>query len=268
MCNRIWSFAGIIAHAIVFKEKVFILDFGIYLDLFPHIKLEKNVHFVKSKLKRYLLYLLAYTFKRLKLIKSYKSDNRTKGLAFINGWHFRHDYMNLERVHNKIHELFLPQSSVVAQCITLFNKERKDTDIIIGIHLRRGDYINWRNGIHYYDDVVIRKYLLQIQSLFKNKAIKFFFASNEKIDLTNYMDFKCFFSDNTSSVADLFSLSLCDYIIGPPSSFSQWASFYGGKPIHILGTSDEILNLNDFEVIKAANTFRSGRKWEHINYVI
>jgi hypothetical protein len=32
-------------------------------------------------------------------------------------------------------------------------------------------------------------------------------------------------------VGDLFALAECDYVLGPLSTFSQWASFHGNKPL-------------------------------------
>jgi len=36
------------------------------------------------------------------------------------------------------------------------------------------------------------------------------------------------------TIEDLYLLGYCDYIVGPNSSFSQWASFWGGVPLHVL----------------------------------
>ena len=35
-------------------------------------------------------------------------------------------------------------------------------------------------------------------------------------------------------VGDLFALAGCDRVIGPPSTFSQWAAFFGDVPICFL----------------------------------
>jgi hypothetical protein len=42
-------------------------------------------------------------------------------------------------------------------------------------------------------------------------------------------------------VNDLWTLSKCDFVFGPPSTFSQWASFYGKVPLlHLRGNDDRI----------------------------
>lgn len=263
MCNRIWSFASIIAHAVLFKEKLLVFDFVEYIEDFPEINSVKYVHFVKSQMEQRFYYLFFRIFKKFGLLSNYISDSKTKKLAYIDGWDYRHDYINLDKVHNQIYQMFYPQIFVADFCIALFAKERKDTDLIIGFHLRRGDYKEWRNGFYYYEDEVILNYMSQILSIFKMKKVKFFIASNENINVDNFREYNCFKNLNNSSINDLFSLGLCDFIIGPPSSYSMWASFYGKKPLRIINTRNDKLLLSDFEIIRAEDIFMSGRKWEH-----
>jgi hypothetical protein len=40
-----------------------------------------------------------------------------------------------------------------------------------------------------------------------------------------------------SAVEDLYSLARCDYLLGPPSTFSLWASFYGNVPLHQMASA-------------------------------
>jgi hypothetical protein len=40
-------------------------------------------------------------------------------------------------------------------------------------------------------------------------------------------------------IEDLYALASCDYIIGPPSTFSQWASFYGNVPRYMVNYKAE-----------------------------
>jgi len=40
---------------------------------------------------------------------------------------------------------------------------------------------------------------------------------------------------------DIYLLSCCDYIVGPYSSFSQWASFVGQVPLHVVDYKNAFL---------------------------
>ena len=39
-------------------------------------------------------------------------------------------------------------------------------------------------------------------------------------------------------VEDMYALAECDYLVGPPSTFTGWASFYGNVPICQLKSAD------------------------------
>ena len=49
-------------------------------------------------------------------------------------------------------------------------------------------------------------------------------------------------------VEDLYALAACDYIIGPPSTFSRWASFYGKTPLWEMRDADSSPKLEEFEI--------------------
>ena len=51
-----------------------------------------------------------------------------------------------------------------------------------------------------------------------------------------------------SAVGDLCALAKCDYIIGPLSTFSMWASFYGHKPLFIIRDDKARIERNEFRV--------------------
>jgi len=51
-----------------------------------------------------------------------------------------------------------------------------------------------------------------------------------------------------SPVSDIFALSDCDYILGPKSTFTQWASFYGARPLLHLQGSDQVVKIEEFRV--------------------
>ncbi|MDH4129338.1 MAG: hypothetical protein OEV44_11315, partial [Spirochaetota bacterium] len=94
--------------------------------------------------------------------------------------------------------------------------------------------------------------LLQIKELFKNtgKDVSFLFCSNEKIDKNLFKEINVNFGTG-HLLEDLYSLAECDYIIGPPSTFSSWASFYGNVPLLQLLTKDQKIEISDFVSYKS-----------------
>ena len=66
-----------------------------------------------------------------------------------------------------------------------------------------------------------------------------------------------------SDIEDLYALSICDYILGPPSTFSMWASFYGGVPLRFIKHSNDKIFLREFSRIISQDVFENGTKFEH-----
>jgi hypothetical protein len=49
-------------------------------------------------------------------------------------------------------------------------------------------------------------------------------------------------------VGDLYALAQCDYITGPPTTDTQWASFYGNHPMLFLDCGDQWIERAHFQV--------------------
>lgn len=112
---------------------------------------------------------------------------------------------------------------------------------IVGVHIRRGDYRTWRNGEFFFTDDVYQTYMNNLEAeLMKatGKKSLFIVFSNEKVHLKK--------SDNILIslnfwYVDQQIMSLCDYLIGPVSTFTLWASYIGkAKYFHMKDDSGKI----------------------------
>lgn len=107
-----------------------------------------------------------------------------------------------------------------------------DKDAInIGVHLRRGDYKTFKNGLLYFEDDEVCRYVNRLLSLLPGDRRKqvHICTNDPNLDLKYYeqhLDCNVRLSRG-SAVEDLCLLSECDYIIGPTSSYSLIASMYG-----------------------------------------
>ena len=108
-------------------------------------------------------------------------------------------------------------------------------DIRLGLHIRRGDYKTWNGGKYYYTDEDYAAMALGFAALHPGKRTCVFICGNDPaLDKAAYLtrldgmkvEFAC-----GNAAEDLCLLSLCDYIIGPPSTFSLVASMYEDKPL-------------------------------------
>ena len=103
--------------------------------------------------------------------------------------------------------------------------------------------------------------MLRIKEFFKDRRVSFFISSNEDFTLDIFRDCECrrFGKEPSGAILDLYTLSLCDRIIGPFSSYSRWASFIGGVPICFLETRDQQFTEKGFSIIIDYFHFENGK---------
>jgi hypothetical protein len=105
--------------------------------------------------------------------------------------------------------------------------------ILVGVHIRRGDYLTWRGGQYYYSDSQYRVLMDRVKGAFSPRRVRFLVCSNEKVkgEAFGGLDW---YGGPGGEIEDLVSLSVCDYILGPPSSYTRWAAFIGGVPLLVV----------------------------------
>ena len=175
----------------------------------------------------------------------------TRKTLFLSGWKFREPVLTIKHA-SKIRDFFKPIEKVRIQVEKSFPQRDKRKCLVVGVHIRKGDYSNWKGGKYDYpvcDYITIMKKILD---LFPDDELSFLICSNEALDAELFNQFNITISHN-SAIEDLYALSMCDLIFGPPSTFTQWASFYGEKPLlHVYNTEEEF-NQNSFQVSGISN---------------
>lgn len=71
----------------------------------------------------------------------------------------------------------------------------------------------------------------KVEGCFEKEKIRWLICSNEFIDLGYFSGFDTI-KGNGQIVEDMYAFAACDYIVGPPSTYTGWASFYGKKPLY------------------------------------
>ncbi|MEH1842036.1 MAG: alpha-1,2-fucosyltransferase [Nostoc sp.] len=140
---------------------------------------------------------------------------------------------------------FQPLKSYQLNVAKLISNIRSQTDVLIGVHIRHGDYQQHQNGRYFY---LVEDYLKVMESakmLFPNKKVTFFICSNQKQN-DEYFQHLSYAYGNNHIIEDMYSLAECDYIIGPPSSYTMWASFYGKRPLYMIRDVNKTLDIEDF----------------------
>ena len=70
--------------------------------------------------------------------------------------------------------------------------------------------------------------MLRFEDIYGSNNVQFLICSNESVP-DYLLEYKSRVFLNGSTMEDLYTLAQCDIIVGPPSTFSEWASFYGSK---------------------------------------
>ena len=139
---------------------------------------------------------------------------------------------------------------------------RQTTDLVIGVHIRRGDYATWNDGHFFYELEDYHQFMLRIQHLYAGRRVSFFISSNENFSLDLFEGCECrrFGRETSGAILDLYTLSLCDRNIGPFSSYSRWASFIGEVPLCFLETKEQQFSENHFSKIVDFFHFENGKE--------
>ena len=248
LCNRIWSYVSIIAYSKFYAKQLVLLDFDEYSQHFPNLSKNSLIHIFPSEKYGKVYKRISFVLKRLNLSSSFTYDARPKAYVHVSGWDFRFNtkYLSTE-TRLLIKSLFTPDHSTIEKCKTLIDSKRIAYDLIVGVHIRRGDYLEFADGKFYYSDADFLKFMKRIL-LLTNKRVGFLLCSNESINFEAFSEVNTFQIDDTDAIEDLYALSLCDYIIGPHSTYTMWSSFYGSTPLKLILNKDELFELDDFKV--------------------
>jgi hypothetical protein len=163
---------------------------------------------------------------------------RSRNLTLVRGWQYR-DEASLHKHVSAIRSYFTPRPPHLRRIDELLAKVRNTCDVVVGVHIRRGDYLNFERGRFFYELGVYRKMMGKVRQLFRDRNVGFLICSNEPVNSEVYSNFNVHLGPN-HLVEDMYSLARCDYLIGPPSTYTMWASYYGGVPL--LQITDPCMN--------------------------
>ena len=167
-------------------------------------------------------------------------------IILVNGWNFR--VPDLVRRHaSKIRTYFQPIKEFERASGEAVERLRQRAEVVIGVHIRRGDYSTWKGGKCFFSIERYADWMRQLAEQFPGRKVSFLICSDETRTEREFCGLSVGFGPD-SPVGDLYALAKCDYIFGPISTYSQWASFYGDKPLFHLHDKDDRLERGRFSV--------------------
>jgi hypothetical protein len=257
MCNNMLQFGHLYAWGRIRGVSVVALRFCY-----------KYLYFTISNTRYYhwFTYMFAKYGAKLRLIPSISFLGEKEGIAvqahhdgaiidrlqksrfiLVKGWGFR-DYDAFLAYREEIKLLFAFRLDIIQKVNNELPPLEKNK-LRLGVHVRRGDYKTWMNGQYYYSDEDFIRIIHSFCTLFPENSIEILIVSNEKklpeekytMTLPAQL---CFLSGNPGE--DLYALSTCDYLIGPPSTFSLMAAFYNDANLYWIFDKNQILKKESF----------------------
>lgn len=126
-------------------------------------------------------------------------------------------------------EMLRPADEVLGAANARVAEIRKARQFVVGLHVRRRDYRTDDGGRYNFSDAA---YVASVQGLLgrmDRPGAAVMICSDEPVDLQAYGSLNVYPGPG-DAFEDLCALSLADLIVGPPSTFSGWASFAGNVP--------------------------------------
>lgn len=168
--------------------------------------------------------------------------------VWLHGWKFR--VGNLADKHqDEIRTYFALKKCYANNVENHFAFISQGYDLVIGIHIRQGDYEHFQEGKFYYSSEEYNLFIQQILSLFAHKSVRFLICSNVVQSKETFKSASVSFGTG-HIVEDLYLLSCCDYLFGPPSTYTKWASFYGKVPLCMIEDKSQRLRLDCCKVAR------------------
>ena len=256
MCNNLLQFAHVYAWGREHGRHVMSMRFSYKYPFF------KITH---SRFVSFPLYVTAKFLAAVKVLPTASFKHAECDAVALEQKMLRHRHIVVSGWYVHFYELFLKYRTDICDLFTIDpqytepvrEKMKKWQGIRLGVHIRRGDYAVWKDGIYCYDDKTYADYIRQFTALFPDKDICVCLSTNDP--QVSEASFKKLLSDVGSrvrihllggnAVEDLFMLSECDYIIGPPSTYSLVAAMYRDIPLCRMDqVNDGRLSLSDFKM--------------------
>ena len=265
-CNRLWTYVTSVARCAAEHKKMVILFYDWTIENFPNLLHCPFIYFPLYQ-KWYLERGNGWNnYKGLtwKVTHNKTWDKVFKFLGFKKGWFTMDDTRYLKQTKKELQHIFQPRKEITDKAELMMSNIRKEADLVVGVHIRHGDYKTFFNGRYYYTLEEFHQFMLKIQAVYADKRVAFFISSNETFSVDIFEGCKCyrFGKEPSGDILDLHSLSLCDRIIGPWSTYSRWASFIGEVPLSFIKSKDQSFTDECFSIVTDFFHFKSGESTE------
>lgn len=175
---------------------------------------------------------------------------KEKRITALAGWPIRS--WELFRKHEAIiRSSFAIRNDFMRNAESLINPLKSKYDILCGVLIRQDDYRTWAKGMYFFSTEEYVVFMKQVANSFPNQKIGFVIASDELQEPQKFEALNVYFTSGAALgsahfIESFAELSLCDYVMTPPSTFGVWAAFLGNVPIIPIYESDQDIKSANF----------------------
>lgn len=271
LCNRLFHLSHFMANAIEHDLALWYPFFNEYTGYFQNLTLEgalpPKISLESTALQRITLSVVGriaprylprpYFYKAIQagvnLVELSDphliSYARSKPLL-ASGWLFR-DKKSFLKHSDFLRRTFAFHPKTVSDVGSVLNRIRTGPDdVVIGVHIRRGDYKRWQGGKYYFGDDVYETTINQLRQLMQRSGKNAFFvicSNDSSISTGSLSKLTNVTICRGTEIEDLCLFAQCDYLIGPPSTFTSWASFVGNVPVCFIKSPHDEVELSRFK---------------------
>ena len=265
-CNRLWTYVTSVARCVAEKKRMTIIFFDWTIEDFPNLLHCPFIYFPLYH-KWYLERGNGWNnYKGLtwKVTHNKRWDKVFKFLGFKKGWFTTNDTRYLAQTKKELQHIFRPREEIMVKANQMMGNIHQVADFVVGVHIRHGDYKTFFVGRYYYTLEEFHQFMLRIQQLYNDRKVAFFISSNEAFSTDIFEGCRCyrFGKEPSGDILDLYTLSLCDRILGPWSTYSRWASFIGEVPLCFIEDKNQQFTDESFSIITDFHHFANGNDAE------
>ena len=180
---------------------------------------------------------------------------------YFDGWLFRNPD-GIQKYRDKIIRYFTPKEFVRAKVQSVILPLRKRFTHIVGVHIRHGDYITFKDGRYFLETSrvfeILKEYLNESGK--QAEETVFVVTSDGDIAIDDFPGLNTI-PVRGNAVEDLFTLGATDIIIGSDSSYGNLAAYFGNIP-HIVMTKEPI----DWEYYRGKTTYSPAKYCTMVHY--
>ncbi len=158
------------------------------------------------------------------------------------GWLFRSEPLFAQHA-DAVREYFQISPHHNDRVRDVISKLRQRADYVVGVHIRHGDYATYLDGKYFFSTAQYAAAMRSIAEQLPGRRVAFLVCSNSPLQRDDFGDLDVQFGPG-HIIEDMYSFAETDLLIGPPSTYTGWASFIGKVPLLAMDRADAPIDLS------------------------